>query len=40
MVPMMGHFKGETGEHNIMRVMVKVVTQSGIRIKEWVDCLV
>jgi hypothetical protein len=36
---MMGRFKGETGERNIMRVLVKE-THSGIKIGKWVDRLV
>jgi hypothetical protein len=38
-IPMMGRFKGETGERNVMRVLVRE-TQSGIRIGKWVDRLV
>jgi hypothetical protein len=38
-IPMMGRFKGETGERNIMRVLVKV-THSGMRIEKWVNRLV
>jgi hypothetical protein len=38
-IPMMGRFKGETGERNIMRVLVNE-THSGIRIGKWVERLV
>jgi hypothetical protein len=38
-IPMMGRFKGETGELNVLRVMVKE-TSSGIRIGKWVERLV
>lgn len=36
---MMGRFKGETGERNIMRVLVNE-TNSGMRIEQWVNRLV
>lgn len=39
MVPMMGRFKGETGERNIMR-MLAWETRSGITIGRWVGRLV
>jgi hypothetical protein len=38
-VPLMGRFKGETGERNILRVLVKT-TASGIGIGKWVARLV
>jgi hypothetical protein len=38
-IPMMGRFKGETGERNILRVLVPV-TKSGIQVKRWVDWLI
>lgn len=38
-VPMMGRFKGETGERNILRVLVKI-TASGIEIGKWIARLV
>jgi hypothetical protein len=38
-VPMMGRFKGETGERNVLRVLVKI-TSSGIDIGKWVARLV
>lgn len=38
-VPMMGRFKGETGERNMLRALVQT-TRSGIRINYWVENLV
>jgi hypothetical protein len=38
-IPMMGRFKGETGERNILWVLVPI-TKSGIQIEWWVDCLI
>jgi hypothetical protein len=38
-VPMMGRFKGETGERNVLRPLVST-TKSGIEIKRWVGRLV
>jgi hypothetical protein len=38
-VPLMGRFKGETGERNVLRVLVRS-TKSGIHIGRWVDRLV
>lgn len=38
-IPMMGRFKGETGERNILRVLVPV-TKSGIQIRRWVERLI
>jgi hypothetical protein len=38
-IPLMGRFKGETGERNVLRVLV-LETQSGIQIGKWVRRLV
>lgn len=38
-IPMMGRFKGETGERNILRALV-ACTASGIKVKWWVERLV
>jgi hypothetical protein len=38
-VPLMGRFKGETGERNVMRVLVEQ-TKSGIQVTKWVVRLV
>jgi hypothetical protein len=38
-VPLMGRFKGETGERNVLRPLVNV-TQSGIPIRHWVERLI
>lgn len=38
-IPMMGRFKGETGERNVLRMLVWT-TQSGIAIGKWVARLV
>jgi hypothetical protein len=38
-IPMMGRFKGETGERNVLRFLV-LDTQSGIKIGRWVERLV
>jgi hypothetical protein len=38
-IPLMGRFKGETGERNVLRVLVET-TKSGIRIGQWVERLV
>lgn len=38
-IPMMGRFKGQTGERNVLRLLVQV-TQSGITIEKWVGRLV
>lgn len=39
MIPLMGRFKGETGERNVMRVLVER-TASGLEIKKWVARLI
>lgn len=38
-IPLMGRFKGETGERNVLRVLVET-TKSGIQIGRWVERLV
>jgi hypothetical protein len=38
-IPLMGRFKGETCERNVIRVLA-LSTVSGIQIGKWVDCLV
>lgn len=38
-IPMMGRFKGETGERNILRALVQT-TRSGIPVQRWVGRLV
>lgn len=38
-VPLMGRFKGETGERNVLRPLVNI-TRSGIPIRQWIDRLV
>jgi hypothetical protein len=38
-IPLMGRFKGETGERNVLRPLVKV-TASGIEINRWVSRLI
>jgi hypothetical protein len=38
-VPMMGRFKGETGERNILRVLVNR-TASGIEVRKWVEWVI
>ena len=38
-VPLMGRFKGETGERNVLLAFTNVST-SGFRIREWVEVLV
>jgi hypothetical protein len=37
-IPMMGRFKGETGERNVLRVLART-TQSGIQVGKWVERL-
>ena len=37
-IPLMGRFKGETGERNLILVLVNV-TDSGLEIRKWVDRL-
>ena len=36
MIPLMGRFKNETGERNLLMVLVNE-TRSGLRIRRWVD---
>lgn len=38
-IPLMGRFKGETGERNVIRLLARS-TSSGIQIGKWVDRLV
>jgi hypothetical protein len=38
-IPLMGRFKGETGERNVLRFLVRT-TQSGIMVGKWVGRLV
>lgn len=38
-IPLMGRFKGETGERNVLRVLVNA-TKSGLRVAGWVSRLV
>jgi hypothetical protein len=38
-IPLMGRFKGETGERNVIRVLVEK-TKSGIPVRKWVDWLI
>ena len=38
-IPLMGRFKGETGERNLILVLAKK-TSSGIEIRKWVDRLI
>lgn len=39
-IPMMGRFKGETGEHNVLRVLVIETRTSRIQIGKWVKRLI
>jgi len=39
LVPLMGRFKGETGERNVLRVLVEV-TKSGLEVRKWIDRMV
>jgi hypothetical protein len=38
-VPLMGRFKGETGERNVLRPLVNV-TKSGIPVRKWIERLI
>jgi len=38
-IPLMGRFKGETGERNVIRVLVEK-TKSGVEIRKWVSRLI
>jgi hypothetical protein len=38
-IPLMGRFKGETGERNVIRVLADT-TRSGLKIRRWVDRLI
>jgi hypothetical protein len=38
-IPLMGRFKGETGERNVMRVLVEK-TKSGLEIRKWINRLI
>jgi hypothetical protein len=38
-VPLMGRFKGETGERNVLRPLVNI-TKSGIKVRRWIERLV
>jgi hypothetical protein len=38
-IPLMGRFKGETGERNVIRVLVEK-TESGLEIRSWVNRLI
>jgi hypothetical protein len=38
-IPLMGRFKGETGERNVIRVLVEQ-TKSGLEVRKWTDRLI